>query len=302
MIYELKKGRVAYITFEELQEDSAVYGFSQDMITACMENPYNFRSDPYVQRDLIFFVVDFINFYDVFGDKNRIAIYLQKDFCLFVQVKDHNEQVRQLFLQVAGAYEDTMGEGRWQTPEMFLYHFFDGLIRQERKILENMEFHMSLLEAKVLKEKPDSAFINEILSQKRELMYIGNYYEQLIDVGEVLKDNENLMLSEDEVRMFCIFVQRVERLKDTVRHLKEYTVQLRETHDAMLDYNLNNIMRLFTVITTIFLPLTLIVGWYGMNFEYMPEIHWKYGYLFVIIVSLAMVGACLVIFRKYRLL
>lgn len=302
MLYELKRGRAAYITFEELQEDFVIYGFTKEQVTACMENPYNFRSDPNVCDHLIFFVLDLINFYDVFGMKNRLAVYLQNDLCLFVKIQDENNQICQLFQQVAQYYEDTKHDKQWQTPGMFLYHFFDVLIRQERKILENMEFHMSILETQVLKEKPDAAFINDILSLKRELMYIGNYYEQLIDVGEVLKDNENLMLSEDEVRMFRIFVQRVERLKDTVKHLKEYTVQLRETHDAMLDYNLNNIMKLFTVITTVFLPLTLIVGWYGMNFEYMPEIHWKYGYLAVVLLSIGIVGGCLIIFRKYRLL
>ena len=79
-------------------------------------------------------------------------------------------------------------------------------------------------------------------------------------------------------------------------------MQLRETHDAMLDYNLNNIMKLFTVITTIFLPLSLIVGWYGMNFENMPELGWRYGYLGVIVFSVIVVVCCFIIFKKYKLL
>jgi len=137
---------------------------------------------------------------------------------------------------------------------------------------------------------------------KKELMYIRNYCEQLIDVGDVLRDDENHMFSGENVKRYIIFTKRVNRLRENVSHLEEYTVQLRETHDAMLDYNLNSIMKLLTVITTIFLPLTLIVGWYGMNFTYMPELDWRYGYIGVILLSALIVVGCIAIFKKHRLL
>jgi magnesium transporter len=57
-------------------------------------------------------------------------------------------------------------------------------------------------------------------------------------------------------------------------------------------------MTLLTVITTIFMPLTLIAGWYGMNFRYMPELGWSLGYPVVIGISIAIVIACLVFFKK----
>ena len=160
---------------------------------------------------------------------------------------------------------------------------------------------MSALETRILKERVDAAFINEILLMKKELMYMWNYYDQLIDIGEVLRDNDNEMFPPENVRRFATFTERTMRLSENVKHLKEYAVQLRETHDAMLDYNLNNIMKLFTVITTIFLPLTLIVGWYGMNFVNMPELTWRYGYLGVIIFSVVVVGICIIAFKKYKL-
>jgi magnesium transporter len=58
-------------------------------------------------------------------------------------------------------------------------------------------------------------------------------------------------------------------------------------------------MRIFTVITGVFLPLTLIVGWYGMNLQ-MPEYTWKYGYLFVIGLSVLVAVACIVLFRRRK--
>lgn len=305
MFYEMKRGRVGYITYAELQDDSVMYGFPEETIRACKENLHNFRSDTIVTGKLVFTVLDLINLLQVFDDKDRLAIYVQSDLCLFVEIRDDDGSIRQLFDRVVDSY---CGEAksneidlRHTVPEKFLYRFLDLLIQEDRKFLENMEFNMSALETRILKERVDAAFINEILLMKKELMYMWNYYDQLIDIGEVLRDNDNEMFPPENVRRFATFTERTMRLSENVKHLKEYAVQLRETHDAMLDYNLNNIMKLFTVITTIFLPLTLIVGWYGMNFADMPELTWKYGYPGVIVFSVIVVGICIIAFKKYKL-
>ena len=67
-----------------------------------------------------------------------------------------------------------------------------------------------------------------------------------------------------------------------------------------MDVKQNRIMTLLTVITSIFLPLTLIAGWYGMNFKYMPELNWKLGYPAVILVSIAIVVGCVRWFKKKK--
>lgn len=290
------------ITLQELQDDYVMYGFPEQTVAECSSNLYNFRSNNYVLDDLVFVVLDLINLLDVFGEKDRLALYIRNDLCLIVDVRDEDGSTRKQFESVVERYE-TNGQGLKQTvPEKFVYHFLNLLIMDDRKFLENMEFHMSVLETKMMKERIEPAFINEILSIKKELMYIWNYYEQLIDVGESLRNNENDMFPEENVRRFAIFTDRATRLSENVKYLKEYTAQLRETHDAMLDYNLNNIMKLLTVITTVFLPLTLIVGWYGMNFVNMPELSWKYGYPGVILFSIIVVIFCIVAFKRHRLL
>lgn len=301
MFYELKRGRVGFVTFAELQDDYVMYGFPEETVRACRQNLHNFRSDTIVTGNLVFTVLDLINLLQVFDEKDRLAIYIRNDLCLFVNIRDEDESIRKLFDRVVASYRDET-ELRQSVPEKFLYRFLDILILEDRKFLENMEFNMSALETRILKERVDAAFINEILSMKKELMYIWNYYDQLIDIGEVLRDNDNEMFPQENVKRFATFTERTLRLSENVKHLKEYAVQLRETHDAMLDYNLNNIMKLFTVITTVFLPLTLIVGWYGMNFAYMPELTWRYGYLGVIIFSVIVVGICIIAFKKYKLL
>lgn len=302
MFYEMQRGRVGMITYEELKDDYVMYRFPEQTVAECASNPYNFRSNNFVMDDLVFVVLDLIDLLDVFGEKDRVAIYIRGDLCLVVNIKDKNGNICRQFHSVVERYEKNGRGMRNTVPEKFLYHFLDHIMLDDRRFLENMEFQMSDLETRMMRERVNPAFINEILSIKKELMYIWNYYEQLIDVGEVLRDNENDMFPVENVRRFAIFTERASRISENVKYLKEYTVQLQETHDAMLDYNLNNIMKLFTVITTIFLPLTLIVGWYGMNFENMPELTWKYGYLGVIVFSVVVVSFCVIAFKRHKLL
>ena len=84
--------------------------------------------------------------------------------------------------------------------------------------------------------------------------------------------------------------------------LREYSLQISEAYQTQIDIRQNIVMKVLTVVTAIFLPLSLIAGWYGMNFQYMPELHWHYGYLYVFILSIIVVIGCLWIFKKKKFL
>ena len=95
-------------------------------------------------------------------------------------------------------------------------------------------------------------------------------------------------------------MHRVELLQNHVHLLRENVLQIRELYQSMQDARQNKIMVVITIVTTIFLPLTLITGWYGMNFVYMPELQWRYGYFVVIIISLVIVIAEIIYFKKKK--
>ena len=95
-------------------------------------------------------------------------------------------------------------------------------------------------------------------------------------------------------------MHRVELLQNHVHLLRENVLQIRELYQSMQDARQNKIMVVITIVTTIFLPLTLITGWYGMNFVYMPELQWRYGYLAVIMISVVIVIAEIIYFKKKK--
>lgn len=116
-------------------------------------------------------------------------------------------------------------------------------------------------------------------------------------MAQEFEENENSFFNPDNLRYFRLFSNRVSRLFDTVNSLLDYSLQIRDTYSSKLDVKQNRIMTVLTVVTTIFMPLTLIVGWYGMNFKYMPELNSVFGYPAVIIVSIVIVIVSLLFFK-----
>ena len=135
---------------------------------------------------------------------------------------------------------------------------------------------------------------------KGDLLDLRAHYEQLIEFGQELQEYENGFFKKENLRYFKLFTERVMRLQDIAASLREYVVQLRDLVQSQLGVRQNKIMTLLTVVTSIFLPLTLIAGWYGMNFRYMPELEMRFAYPAVILVSVAIVVGCLIWFKKKK--
>ena len=175
------------------------------------------------------------------------------------------------------------------------------LLTEDVLYLQKQEEHLAELEEELLKRVPDY-FYEMIMKYRKRLNIFHSYYEQLINMCDVMQTSVNIQLVEEEKAEWQLFSNRAERLHDHVEMLREYLVQIRELYQSLIAVKQNQVMSILTVVTTIFLPLTLIVGWYGMNFPNMPEFGWKYAYLAVIIVSITVVVIEVVYFKKKKML
>ncbi len=189
----------------------------------------------------------------------------------------------------------------WRMPslERFIYDFLEMLIEKDLHILNNIEQELRNIEDEILESSMDK-YPDRLNDIRSFLMDMRIHYEQMLDLGQELEENENGFFEEENLRYFRLFTERVMRLMDQVKQLRDYTVQLRELFSTQLDIRMNRIMTVLTIVTVIFMPLTLIVGWYGMNFVYMPELKWRYGYLVVIIVSALILIGGIMWFRKKK--
>ena len=190
---------------------------------------------------------------------------------------------------------------KWKMPslERFIYDFLDYIVKDDLRLMEKFEDELDSMEQAIIDgdENLPSGRLNTI---RNEIRYLRIHYEQLMDLAAEFEENENGFFDIENLRYFRLFINRADRLHEESMSLRDYTMQLRDLYKAHLDIKQNRIMTVLTVVTTIFMPLTLIVGWYGMNFRFMPELEWKGSYPVVIILSILIVVISLIFFKKKK--
>lgn len=228
---------------------------------------------------------------DLSEDDSRFAFALDEKGIVFIDDSGKAEELINNIRRVK----------KWKFPslERFIYDFLDQIVKDDLRLMEKYERELDSMEKTIMEENDffPSVRLNDIRSDIRDLRI---HYEQLIDLGQELEENENNFFRQENLRYFRLFLNRMARLHDSSTSLRDYTMQLRDQYKAHLDIRQNRIMTILTVVTTIFMPLTLIVGWYGMNFRYMPELEWRWGYPVIIAVSLLIAVGCLLFFKKKK--
>lgn len=177
-----------------------------------------------------------------------------------------------------------------------LYSFLEKMTIFSMDLMDEFEIKVYELETSLI-ESVNSDYVEDIIMLRKDLFGLKKHYQQLLDIMDELQENENQFMDEKTLKLLKIFDSKVSRHYNHILSLRDYVTQIREAYQAQLDIEQNQIMKIFTVITAIFLPLTLIVGWYGMNLQ-MPEFQFPYTYPIVIVASLLIVILSVFYFKR----
>ena len=286
---EMLKGEAQYVavlTPREWQRQRERFGMLIDMD---MDAPQETKA--VVNKDSLTGTLSIPDRNDISGPRHNFSFALDEKGIVLVDDSGYAAETLQRLSQTK----------KWRLPglERFLYDLLEMAIADDLTLLEKTEHRLNLIEESILRGEI-MAYPREMNDIRGDLLDLRVHYEQLIDLGQELQENENGFFKEENLRYYHMFTERVVRLRDIVTGQREYVMQLRDLMQSQLDVRQNRIMTVLTVVTSIFLPLTLIAGWYGMNFRYMPELEWRYSYAIVIAVSLAIVAFCLVWFKKKK--
>ncbi len=295
-INELDPGILSagYLDTEELARCGEIFGFSQGTIERCSRANSNFRSGVEVYDDYTFTELRIVNTLNPEADDDCVAIYLKKNLLIVVDVDDRDGSTKSKYLGSLSKHNPAT-----TTLEKLVCSFLDSLLSSDTAFLENMGNTITDMEEELLDGEDGGDFNRRTLQIKKMLLKIHNYYEQLLDIAETLDENENDIFPTDELMFAANLQKKIIRLREDTDSLSSSLEHLQDAYTSMLDLKLNNHMKVFTVITTIFFPLTIIVGWYGMNFTSMPEFNWKFGYLYVILLSIIVITP-LIIYGKHK--
>lgn len=288
---------IGILSMEEFRDLWADFGFSDSTLESCENPSRSLQNTVQVYDDYTFGLLQVIQDSDILGERDRIAFFIKKNLFLIVDIRD----VDQSTIGALTAALEHPAFVRRPTLEKVVYAFLSRLISGDIATLERLESSVEELDRRVT-DGDTNGFDRDLALLRRKLLILRGYYEHLVSVGEDLAANENGLFTGESLRYLKLFTDRAARLSGNVQMQREAAAQLREAYQARMDYNLNSIMKLFTVVTTVFLPLTLITSWYGMNFVHMPELRWPFAYPAVLILCIGIVTGCLLWFKKKKLL
>lgn len=187
------------------------------------------------------------------------------------------EQKGDIFEPIRDRIRNDKGRIRKMKADYLAYSLIDIIVDHYFIIIDNIEDEIEALETVVLKNTHDKN-IRNIQKLKKDLMTLRKSIIPLREsVGNLEKTGSELI--EERTTYFLKDVyDHTLHITDSIETYREMLNSLMELHLAGMNNRLNKVMKVLTVISTIFIPLTFIVGVYGMNFDYMPELRWHYGY------------------------
>jgi magnesium transporter len=240
-----------------------------------------------------FIVTHMVEWHDQHLVSEQLSMFLGENFVLTFQERPGGD----CFGQVRERIRNRIGVLRDSAVDYLAYSLLDAVIDHYFPLLELYGERLEQLEDKIVLH-PVQSLIAEIHDVKRELLYLRRLiWPQREMINSLVRDPIPLITAETRIHLRDCYDHSI-RIIDLVETYRELSSDLMDLYLSSLSQRMNEIMKVLAVISTIFMPLTFIAGVYGMNFDVMPELRWKWGYPASLIVMLLVSLALLVFFRR----
>ncbi len=179
------------------------------------------------------------------------------------------------------------------------YALIDAVVDHYFHIMEKISERIERLDAQ-LTDTPEANVLRAIHNLKQEVIYLRKQVWPLRDVLNRLTKGEFDLIHEQHLIFWRDVYDHIVQLLDTIESFREVLSSLQDLYLSMVSNRMNEVMKVLTIMATIFIPLTFIAGIYGMNFKNMPELEWPWGYGLVWLVMVALAVMMLILFKKKK--
>ncbi len=224
----------------------------------------------------------------------QVSLVLSRNFVLSFQENGHD-----VFQPVRERLRAGKGRLRQAGADYLFYTLVDAVVDQYFAVLESVGEKIEALQHVVVADpKPET--LKDIHALKRQLLFLRRAVWPLRDVTNNLSRSDCPFMQQPTKLFFRDVYDHVVQIVDTIETLREMVSASLDIYLSSVSYRLNAVMRVLTVITTIFMPLSFIASIYGMNFEHMPELKAEWGYPAVLLVMVLVGIGMLAAFRRKR--
>lgn len=224
----------------------------------------------------------------------QVSIFFRNGLIISFQEADTD-----LFSAVRNRLTNSNGRIRQRNTDYLAYALIDTLVDNYYELLDDIELNIDVLEERII-HNPDKLIKTSIHKLKKELLVSRKSISPLREAISKLAKSESELIN-DESKMFIrdLYDHTVQVL-DMVESYRDTINGLQDLYLSEISYKMNQVMQILTIISVIFVPLTFLAGIYGMNFDFIPELHWKFGYLYFWIFSVFILILLLVYFRRKK--
>ena len=291
-----KEGRIAWIDVQGFGDEATmraiggVFGLHALVLEDIVNVPQRPKAEPY--GDHLVILTRMVSRRDEETQREQVAIILGKGFVLTFQ---------ELYGDVFNPVRDRMRQGkgpmRRSGADYLAYALVDALIDGYYPVVESYGDTLEGLEDRIV-ESPGVHVLREVHGIKRELLAMRRAVWPMREVVNHLIREPSVFVT-DEVRVYLRDVyDHCVQIIDVVETYRELSGGLMDVYLSAVSNRQNEVMKVLTIMASIFIPLTFLAGLYGMNFEHMPELHYRWSYPLLLAVMVAMVGAMVWYFRR----
>lgn len=246
----------------------------------------------YGENMVIFFKMMY--FHDGKLDIEPISLVLGPNYLISFQEKKGD-----IFDNVRARIKNANGRIRKRGSDYLLFALMDAVVDNYFVVMEDIADKLELLEDRLF-EDTDNRLLYELQQHRKQIVNMRRSVYPLREVVNKLNRAEFGIISEDTERFFRDLYDHTIQIIETIETFKETVSSLKDVYMTGVSNRMNEIMKVLTLIATIFIPITFVAGVYGMNFDNMPELSWEYGYEATWGLMLLMGGAMLVYFKKKK--
>jgi magnesium transporter len=278
-------------------ENIAAVGEAFSLHALTLEDILNTGQRPKMEEfeDYLFLVGKILSFED---DADMVR---EKHFCLVLMqhlVISFHEEGANIFGAVENRIRKAAGKIRKKNADYLAYALFDSMVDNYFLVLEIIGTQIEKVEDEIL-ETPSRDALERLHLLKRELTILRKSVWPVREVTNSLVRSDDYFVQEDSLKYFMDIYDHTLQIIETIEAFRDVTSSLFDMYLSSVSHRMNQVMKVLTVIATIFIPLTFIVGIYGMNFHYMPELSWRWGY-FLILATMAIIGLGMALYFKMK--
>jgi magnesium transporter len=227
-------------------------------------------------------------------EAEQLSLVLGPSFVISFQ-----ERVGDVFDQIRDRLRNAKGRVRKEGPDYLMYTLIDAIVDNYFAVLEKLGERIELMEEELVAE-PTEKTLGQIHSLKREMIFLRKSVWPLREMISGLQRSESpLIKGSTGVYLRDVYDHTIQII-DTIESFRDMVSGMVDIYLSSISNKMNAVMKVLTIIATIFIPLTFVAGIYGMNFEHMPELKWRWGYPAVWLIMAVVAIIMMVYFRKKK--